>query len=397
MKKQGADKILSIYWFVILFIVAGGIVYMAFLFYGTPYNVRPIESGILGDQIANCLTSKGYLNESIFSEGFKKNFAEDCHLNFNVEDVYNWKNQPQYYVEVEVYKFNQSFFGLIGDKLLNISVGNVNLKTAWQLTSTTKNSQNIFNMQRGVNTIVIHSTEGATAKGAVETIGLRHLSVHYMINRNGEVISKNNAPSQYRNAFKFEKYIADHVGCGIGKFRRKSCTPNCVDSNGLLDLSCQALDNPPQDEFCCIQNFNQKSIGIELVNLGSLCSDDSYKDTYYCKNSMSVNGKQWESFSDAQITSLVSLVSDIASRYNIPLDRNHIIGHYQVTTYKTDPGPAFPWSRFMRKLQLKGAVRISDSSSNHQQKGRSFYAVDKEGNQYIVKILALIGKEEKNV
>ena len=57
-KKKGADQILTVYWFVIIFIVAGAVVYMAYLFYGSPFDARNIEGSLLGNQIANCLTNK---------------------------------------------------------------------------------------------------------------------------------------------------------------------------------------------------------------------------------------------------------------------------------------------------------------------------------------------------
>ena len=85
------------------------------------------------------------------------------------------------------------------------------------------------------------------------------------------------------------------------------------------------------------------SIGIELVNLGPLCSDELIRILLHCANSISADGQQWGNYTPAQINALVNLVSDITSRYNIPIDRDHIIGHYQITTYKSDPGPQFPW------------------------------------------------------
>ena len=51
LNKKGTDKIISVYWFTILFIVAGAIVYMAAAFYGEPYDVREIEANILINQI----------------------------------------------------------------------------------------------------------------------------------------------------------------------------------------------------------------------------------------------------------------------------------------------------------------------------------------------------------
>lgn len=400
MHKQGADKVLSIYWFVTLFVVAGAVVYIAYLFYGSPYDIRNIEGKLLGDQIANCITDKGYLNDSVFTSQFQ-NLTKTCHLDFNVEDVYGWKTQIQYYAEVGIYKFDPALPGLTGMELFNTAIGNPNLKIAQELTMVQPTSK------RTINTIVIHATEGSDALGAIQTISQRGLSIHYMIDRDGTIISINNVGTfapQYINAFQPESNMAQHAGCNIGTgsndFSTSSttipeCSSSCIDVNGLLSTSCQFSANLPQSQWCCLPNFNVNSIGIELVNLGPLCTDN--KNSPFCANSISADGKQWENYSTAQINSLANLVSDISSRYNISLDRAHIIGHYQITTYKSDPGPAFPWDEFMQELQTKGSIFSPTNSSIQNQRERSFYILDKGGNQYIVKILALVGKTEKNV
>ncbi len=417
MDKKGADTILTVYWFLIIFLVAGAVVYMAFLFYGTPFDIRNTEGRILGDQIANCLTDQGYINNQIFSSDFQNNFLNNCHINFTTEDFSDWKNNPQYYVEAEVYQFNsnsqQQSYGEsgnsvssnIGDELLNISAGDINLKSAWEAIMPSTGFLGLNLNKRNVNTIVVHATEGADALGAIEALSTADLSISYIIDRDGTIITANNvnqfAPAQYTNALVPESVIAQHVGCfdTRSNTQRPDCykvAPNCIDSNGLLATSCQALSNPPQSDFCCINGFNPKSIGIELVNLGGSCGDPSYANSQYCKGSATIDGKQWETYTDAQINSLVTLVSDISSRYNIPLDRANIIGHYQVTTYKTDPGPQFPWDTFMQELNARGAVSITSSTVTAGQQQRSFYALDKNGNQYLVKVLALVGKTEKN-
>jgi len=58
---------------------------------------------------------------------------------------------------------------------------------------------------------------------------------------------------------------------------------------------------------------------------------------------LEVGGPQWKG--------LVRLLSDRALAYGIPLDREHIIGHYQVASNRTDPGPLFPWDALIRDLQ----------------------------------------------
>jgi len=121
MNKKG-DKLISVYWFAILFIVAGGIVYMVSAFYGKPYDVRLAEADILTSKIARCVSEAGYLKEGVLTEDFKNNFMESCAINFQAEDVYNWREQGQYYVEIEFLDFNTK------QKISQISEGNQGLK-----------------------------------------------------------------------------------------------------------------------------------------------------------------------------------------------------------------------------------------------------------------------------
>ncbi|MDP2629017.1 MAG: hypothetical protein Q8P15_03940 [Nanoarchaeota archaeon] len=111
--KKGAEKIISVYWFAILFIVAGAMVYMVSSFYGKPYDVREIEAGLLTNKIAECLSVEGYINEN-WGNLNTDNFLDQCGLDFNTEEIYSW-NDDQYYIEVN-----------ISEKI--ISVGNTNLK-----------------------------------------------------------------------------------------------------------------------------------------------------------------------------------------------------------------------------------------------------------------------------
>jgi len=123
MKKwnnKGTDKILSVYWFAILFIVAGGVVYMTALYYGEPYDIREIEANFLINHIADCLSQGGILVDD-WEEINENNFLEKCNLNFNVEDTSGWKDD-QYYVEVDF----QYFEGSSARELL--IAGNVNLE-----------------------------------------------------------------------------------------------------------------------------------------------------------------------------------------------------------------------------------------------------------------------------
>ena len=118
-KNKRADKIISVYWFAILFLVAAAIVYMVVVFYGKPYDVRELEANLLTNKIADCLSQGGLLNkENLDTE----NFIPNCKLNFNVEDIYGWKEQGQYYFEVHVTGFIDTV------SVFDAAGGNVNLK-----------------------------------------------------------------------------------------------------------------------------------------------------------------------------------------------------------------------------------------------------------------------------
>ena len=123
LKNKKADKIISVYWFAILFIVAAAIVYMVISFYGEPYDIREAEAHALTNKVAGCLSEAGYLKEGVLNEDFRENFMEECKLNFEVEDIYGWREQGQYYVEINFYNF------LTMEEIPTIKKGNEALKT----------------------------------------------------------------------------------------------------------------------------------------------------------------------------------------------------------------------------------------------------------------------------
>jgi len=118
--KKGADKLISVYWFAILFIVAAAVAYMALSFYGEPYDARKLEANALTNQVADCLSEGGYLKEGIL-ERMETDLLETCDFNFEVEEYEKW-NDDQFYVEINVYDFDT------GEKKSEIFEGNQNLK-----------------------------------------------------------------------------------------------------------------------------------------------------------------------------------------------------------------------------------------------------------------------------
>jgi len=65
-----------------------------------------------------------------------------------------------------------------------------------------------------------------------------------------------------------------------------------------------------------------------------------------------------QTLNDTQFNVLVTWVKDVAERYSIPLDRDHIIGHFEVATDRTDPGATFPWDRLMDALNEQEAAVV---------------------------------------
>ena len=75
---------------------------------------------------------------------------------------------------------------------------------------------------------------------------------------------------------------------------------------------------------------NQRSIGIEISATAAL--------------------GDW---TEVQLLQVAKLVAGIAQEYGIPIDREHIVGHVEVSGPggHTDPGPHFDWPRFMGLVQ----------------------------------------------
>ncbi|MET8685974.1 N-acetylmuramoyl-L-alanine amidase [Streptomyces sp. NPDC004732] len=78
------------------------------------------------------------------------------------------------------------------------------------------------------------------------------------------------------------------------------------------------------------KSYNERSIGIE-------------HEGFVDKKS---------SFTDAMYAASARLTAGICRRYDIPVDREHIVGHVEVPgTDHTDPGPYWDWDRYMRLVR----------------------------------------------
>jgi len=70
MNKVGGEKYLSIWWFLILAIIAGGIVMGVLAFYNAEVNVKESESYILYERVIDCFMDQGFLGEKVLEENF---------------------------------------------------------------------------------------------------------------------------------------------------------------------------------------------------------------------------------------------------------------------------------------------------------------------------------------
>ena len=124
--KKGADKMLSMYWFAMILIVAVGVFAMVYLFYSAPYEIRDMESGILSSKVGDCFSREGVINPEIISE---ENFNQDfdilgeCSINFEVENEYDWGQEGQFFIEVEFYSIDD-----LNNPMGVLSEGNLNWK-----------------------------------------------------------------------------------------------------------------------------------------------------------------------------------------------------------------------------------------------------------------------------
>ncbi|GGZ25794.1 N-acetylmuramoyl-L-alanine amidase [Streptomyces avidinii] len=78
------------------------------------------------------------------------------------------------------------------------------------------------------------------------------------------------------------------------------------------------------------RSMNERSIGIEHVGFVDRPQD----------------------FTDAMYAASARLAADVCRRYDIPVDRTHLVGHSEVPgADHTDPGPHWDWDRYIRLVR----------------------------------------------
>lgn len=164
--------------------------------------------------------------------------------------------------------------------------------------------------------IVLHATRGERDPSLNQFQEPASTSVHYLIDRNGQVFQM--VP---------EGLASFHASCG-GK--RSQCLPVCP--------ICEASDGSFREPYL-------QSIGIEMVNLGQIADTTKFIGLLYEDFLVSFGYRYWEDYPEEQLQSLRILVEDIRQRYGIP--NGMVMGHYMINE-KTDPGPALNlfWLRY---------------------------------------------------
>jgi hypothetical protein len=160
-----------------------------------------------------------------------------------------------------------------------------------------RNFTNYRNRQKRF--IVIHTTEGTEPSDVLWLCGDNDVSAHVYIDQAGR-------------AHQLLSFDLAAWHCGIR----------------VEERSWKRTKRPDIWSIWGDENENTHSIGIE------------------------VSARKGQPISAVQFSALVEVVADLVRRFNIPLDRRYIVGHYELNTQKQDP-PGFDWTTFMKLVQAK--------------------------------------------
>lgn len=168
--------------------------------------------------------------------------------------------------------------------------------------------------------LVIHFTNGASAKSSIDYMRRKGLSVHLVIDRGGAIY-------QCRP---FNRTAA-HAG-----------TSRWVDPN-------------TGKKYVGANNF---SIGIELANMGEDIDDNpslTKLPILSLKHRNESRVLRWEDFPKAQLASCLDCAKAVVARYNL----DDITGHDCIAPErKIDPGPAFPMKAFREACGFSGLPKV---------------------------------------
>lgn len=92
----------------------------------------------------------------------------------------------------------------------------------------------------------------------------------------------------------------------------------------------------------------------EPINHANPVLDSLYRNNVYSGSvSLTVEneGQPGDGITEAQLQRLIALCAWWCQTYDIPADRNHIVGHYEIGPHKYCPGQLFPFDRLVAGVQ----------------------------------------------
>lgn len=122
-----------------------------------------------------------------------------------------------------------------------------------------------------------------------------------------------------------------------------------------------------ESAFGSRSNFNDFSIGIEMVNLG-YDSSKEFKSRNTKNSPLNFRSPEYYyPYTDAQIKKVANLILHLQGKYNIP--NSAIFAHSDISPQrKQDPGPLFPWKELYFKYNIGQWYNEEDKEkfmSNH--------------------------------
>lgn len=123
--KKGEEKMMSVYWFVMIVIIAGAVVAMVSMFYGNPYDVREVEANLMINKFSGCVSDSGNLNEEFLNNSELKgdvSLEQTCGFDFSGSSSEVDNERSDYYLEGRFYDFSS------GKSLENYSAGSRSFK-----------------------------------------------------------------------------------------------------------------------------------------------------------------------------------------------------------------------------------------------------------------------------
>lgn len=75
-------------------------------------------------------------------------------------------------------------------------------------------------------------------------------------------------------------------------------------------------------------------------------------------------GQPNEPLTEVQYEASLFLHKELTAKYRIPIDNNHIVGHYRIDSVNKPncPGPLFPWERLFKDLRGEGVNTLAETS-----------------------------------